>query len=452
MFNIIFLMLLFMFILLIYYYYIHHGRNRRLLNLIPGPPGDPIIGHAFQFHVSAEKQWKLLCSLSDKYYPICKVWMFCTYIVSIRHPDDIKTILSSDSKTSRRYNLLHPWIGTGLFTSTGAKWRERRKILTPAFHFNILNQFADILIKEGNCMTKSLKDVGGVVVKDIVPFISEHTLNAICETAMGISLQKLSKFQQQYRNAAHDIIEMFFYRAFRPWYYNELLFSLSQQGRKQKQILKILHGFTEKVIAERKLYHKSTNYQYLKNLENDNKMEIDDIEVFGIKKKRLAMLDLLIAMSQKNFLSDLDIREEVDTFMFGGHDTTAMAMTFALLLLAEHKDVQECVRLEIDTVMQEDRGKLTMKSLQNLTYLDRCLKETLRLYTVAPFVIRRLEEDIHMLYLLEQTYILISTEFTEIPIFGQIQKCLIRIDSCPKEYVIIILIPIYPSVQDREIA
>ncbi|XP_070168004.1 cytochrome P450 4V2-like [Polyergus mexicanus] len=94
---------------------------------------------------------------------------------------------------SHLYNLFYPWLGTGLFTSTGAKWNARRKILTSAFHFNILNQFANMLIKEGNCMTKSLKDVGRVVVNDLVLFISEHTLNATCKTIMGISLQKLCK-------------------------------------------------------------------------------------------------------------------------------------------------------------------------------------------------------------------------------------------------------------------
>lgn len=62
----------------------------------------------------------------------------------------------------------------------GTKWQTRRKILTPAFHFNILRQFLDILTEESDRMTQSLKNAEGIVVKDLISFISEHTLNIIC--------------------------------------------------------------------------------------------------------------------------------------------------------------------------------------------------------------------------------------------------------------------------------
>ncbi|KMQ82862.1 cytochrome p450 4c1, partial [Lasius niger] len=115
-----------------------------------------------------------------------------------------------------------------------------------------------------------------------------------------------------------------------------------------------------------------------------------------LKKKQLAMLDLLIMTYREGLMSDLDIREEIDTFMFEGHDTTAMGIIFALLLLAEHKDIQN-----------------------------------------------------HMSYLLERPYFFLSMEFIEIPIFGQIQMYLIRIDFCPRGSKIVILIPIYRLAQDR---
>jgi len=53
-------------------------------------------------------------------------------------------------------------------------------MLTPTFHFNILQQFVEILIEESERMTKSLESMGDSVIKDLVPFVSEHTLNAIC--------------------------------------------------------------------------------------------------------------------------------------------------------------------------------------------------------------------------------------------------------------------------------
>ncbi|XP_011878377.1 PREDICTED: cytochrome P450 4C1-like, partial [Vollenhovia emeryi] len=94
----------------------------------------------------------------------------------------------------------------------GVKWHSRRKMLTPSFNFTVLQQFTEILVEEAENMAESLKDTRGTVVKDLLPFFSEHTLNAICETAMGTSIKSLGEFQQQYRQAVYRIGELFVYR------------------------------------------------------------------------------------------------------------------------------------------------------------------------------------------------------------------------------------------------
>ncbi|XP_025262286.1 cytochrome P450 4C1-like, partial [Camponotus floridanus] len=109
-----------MFILLVYNYYVYYKKYGQLLNLIPGPSGFPIIGNALQFYVSTEKLWKLFCKLSDEYYPIIKFGFFYIYLVGIRHPDDLEMILSSTKHIEKSflYNIAHPWLNTGLGTST----------------------------------------------------------------------------------------------------------------------------------------------------------------------------------------------------------------------------------------------------------------------------------------------------------------------------------------------
>jgi cytochrome P450 len=64
------------------------------------------------------------------------------------------------------------------------------------------------------------------------------------------------------------------------------------------------------------------------------------------RKKRAAFLDLLLSMTFKdagstvNALTEEDIQHEVDTFMFEGHDTTAAALTWFILLIANHQEVR----------------------------------------------------------------------------------------------------------------
>ncbi|XP_071579785.1 cytochrome P450 4c21-like isoform X3 [Temnothorax nylanderi] len=146
----------------------------------------------FNILVHEKKNGSYWLPLTDEFYPIIKIWLFF-FPASVSHPNDLETILNSTKHIEKTfiYDNLQPWFGTGLLTNGGAKWHSRRKILTPTFHFNILQLFIQILIEEGENMTKSLKNAESTVVKDLMPFFSKHTLNAICETAMGTSLRGL---------------------------------------------------------------------------------------------------------------------------------------------------------------------------------------------------------------------------------------------------------------------
>ncbi|KAK9295402.1 hypothetical protein QLX08_010289 [Tetragonisca angustula] len=393
--------LFFLFLLAsLHYVILHYRRFGRLIDLLPGPQAFPIFGSIYRFQVSSNDLWMLLKQMNIQYYPIYKIWSFWSALVQIQHPDDLETLLGNPRFTQKSYvyKLLEPWFSTGLLTSSGRKWQTRRKILTSAFHFNVLQQFVDIFTEEGERLIKSLKSEEGVVVKDLMQLISEHTLNIICETAMGTSLKDKGEFQYKYRKAVNDMGEIFAYRLVKPWCFYNFVFNLFPQGWRQYRLLEILHGFTRKVIQERKEYHDQTNGQYLTDFNkssNDNNGNIQCNDI-GIRKRRLAMLDLLIAAHRNNEINDEGIREEVDTFMFRGHDTTALALCYSIMLFAEHKEIQDRARAEVREILKENGGKLNTSALQNLFYLERCIKETLRLYPSVPHISRKVEKDIKL--------------------------------------------------------
>jgi len=68
--------------------------------------------------------------------------------------------------------------------------------------------------------------------------------------------------------------------------------------------------------------------------------------------------------------------------------------------------LQDRVRTEVDIAMQENKNQLTMKFLHELTYLERCIKEALRLHSVIFFISRVCGEDVK-LRTLNQTLIVI---------------------------------------------
>lgn len=106
------------------------------------------------------------------------------FYVNITQASDAEIILSSTKHTNKSfvYTFVHPFLKTGLLTSNGKKWLERRKLLTPTFHFSILQQFYTTFKEQGDRLVNEIdneiqiNDDDGINVHEM---ISRFTLNTI---------------------------------------------------------------------------------------------------------------------------------------------------------------------------------------------------------------------------------------------------------------------------------
>uniref|UniRef100_A0A6P7HEA7 Cytochrome P450 4C1-like n=1 Tax=Diabrotica virgifera virgifera TaxID=50390 RepID=A0A6P7HEA7_DIAVI len=114
------------------------------------------------------------------YHPIYQQHSLPFAIVNLIAPEDIELILNNSKHIEKGafYDFLHSWLGNGLLTSKGANWHKRRKILTPAFHFNILQEFVDVFNKETNHLVELFKSKCDQPI-DLIKPVTEFTLYSI---------------------------------------------------------------------------------------------------------------------------------------------------------------------------------------------------------------------------------------------------------------------------------
>ena len=90
-----------------------------------------------------------------------------------------------------------------------------------------------------------------------------------------------------------------------------------------------------------------------------------------------------------------DLQDEAITLLFAGQDTSAATLSWTLHLLSLHPDKQERVGMEIRSVLDEVGDKNISKNMiSRMPYLDAVIKESMRLYPVAPFIVRKLTTEI----------------------------------------------------------
>ncbi|KAG8436954.1 hypothetical protein GDO86_007872 [Hymenochirus boettgeri] len=360
--------------------YFHRRRQVEIFKQFPGPPCHWLLGNAGKFNRDG-KDLDVMVEWSEKYSGAYPVWFgnFSGFL-SIAHPDYAKAIFAREEpKTTLSYGFLVPWIGKGLLVLTGPKWFQHRRMLTPGFHYDVLKPYVKIISK---CTTDMLDNWEKLITKQKTLELFEHitlmTLDSIMRCAFSYESNCQKERDSAYVKAVFDMSYLAQLRIRTFPYHNDIIFYLSPHGYRFRKACKISHDHTDKVIRQRK-----------ESMKQDKELET-------IQQKRyLDFLDILLfAKDEKGQgLSDEDLRAEVDTFMFEGHDTTASGISWILYCIAKYPEHQQKCREEIREVLG-DRQIMEWEDLGKIPYTTMCIKEGLRMYPPVPIVGRTLRNPV----------------------------------------------------------
>ncbi|XP_074953783.1 cytochrome P450 4A12A-like isoform X2 [Phalacrocorax aristotelis] len=360
----------------------------KALEAFPGPPKHWLYGH--NHLITTDKILNQMVSWGEEYPHAFPRWLGPVLpSLVIHHPEYAKSILGrTDRKPKVPYKFLVPWIGHGLLILDGTKWFQHRKLLTPAFHYNVLKSYVALMSdsvkvmldkwEKKNTERKSVElfqDVSLMTLDSIMK--CAFSCNTNCQTQRSVPELSNSEEANYYIRAVYDLSYLVSNRV-QNFSYKDVFYDLTRKGCDFRDACKLAHSHTDKVIKERKMLL-------------SGEKELDKIQ----KKRNLDFLDILLCTKDANGvgLSDEDLRAEVDTFMFAGHDTTASGISWLLYCLSLYPKHQQRCREEIQGILG-NRDTIEWEDLGKMTYTTMCIKESLRLFPPVPSVSRYLSKSV----------------------------------------------------------
>ncbi|KAF4524103.1 hypothetical protein B566_EDAN007686 [Ephemera danica] len=302
-----------------------------------------------------------------------------------------------------------PLQARNLFNMSGQKWRNMRAKLTPTFTSGRMKAMCPLVIECAEVFEKHLESLADTNVDlDIKDLLARYTTDVIGNCAFGIKVDTINDPQDIFRVQGRKLFESDFSRGLRfglltaaPQIAHMLKVSLLS-----KNLDKFFRNLVRNVIELREKdssYKRNDFMQLLMELKEKGRL-LDEHEDGDVTN------DLINGQIQQNTLhsetkfTDDDITAQALVFFLAGFETSSSAMSFAMVELARRPELQRTARLHIEEVLQRHGGKITYQALQEMTYLDWILQESMRKYPPLPFLNRKCNKN----YLIPGTNITIE--------------------------------------------
>lgn len=171
------------FVAIIAWIFKNEFRKIQLMWNVPGPIALPFIGNGLDLINKTSLEFvQIIHNYIKNHGKFFRIWLGNQLVVIFLDPKDVQAILT-DIKLitkSQEYGYLEPWLRTGLLTSTNQKWMVRRKALTPAFHFKILDEFVEVFDKQTSILVEKLKAFERRGSFNVFPIVARSALDVIC--------------------------------------------------------------------------------------------------------------------------------------------------------------------------------------------------------------------------------------------------------------------------------
>jgi cytochrome P450 len=327
----------------------------RSATIPPGPRGAPLVGSALDLQRDVLGTYQ---RARQAYGDVVRFVVgppgLRASLYAVFHPDAVRRVLATEADAYRKDNRFYEevrWaLGNGLLNSQDETWLRQRRFIQPLFTRRRIAGYAQSMADEAVDLVRRWQPwaAAGRTV-DLHAEMSRLTLRVVGQLLFGSDVERAVPVVAY----AFPILgEYSRRRAFAPariprsW--------PTRSNRRALHAQRAVYGVCDELIARRR----------------------------ATPGGGADLLSLLVdARDQGEQLDDAEIRDQVLIFLLAGHDTTALALTFALHLLGRHPDVQRRLRDEVDTVLGARTP--TAEDVDALSYTTMVLKEAMRLYPPA---------------------------------------------------------------------
>jgi cytochrome P450 len=277
------------------------------------------------------------------------------------HPDGVRHAMATEADRYRKDNAFYEeirWaLGDGLLNSQDERWLRQRRFIQPLFTRKRIAGYAEAMGEEAEALSARWRAAGGERSGDeasgrgridLHGEMSRVTLRIVGRLLFGADVERAVPVVGRVFPILGEHARM---RAYSPV---RLPHSWpTPANRRAERARADIRRVCDELIAARR--------------------------ADGARGDDLMAL-LIAARDGDERLDDAEIRDQVLIFLLAGHDTTAIALTFALHLLGRHPDAQARVRAEAAALGGRAPGAA---DVEQLAYTTMVLKEAMRLYPPA---------------------------------------------------------------------